>query len=87
MYLANFNYVRALQGVVLAIALVGPLAFLYFMAGPVSLPNSHVCKQPTDLAGQVFIVCRPALAFRAYLPSLSPACLLQQGAAGACANS
>ncbi|GAB4819680.1 hypothetical protein N2152v2_006726 [Parachlorella kessleri] len=32
--LANFNYVRALQGVVLAIALVGPLAFLYFMAGP-----------------------------------------------------
>ena len=34
---ASFGTARAVQGVVLAIALVGPLAFFYYMALPVSL--------------------------------------------------
>ena len=34
---ANFGSVRALQGVVLAFIVVGSLAYLYFLAAPVSL--------------------------------------------------
>ncbi|GAB4819764.1 hypothetical protein N2152v2_006810 [Parachlorella kessleri] len=34
MYVSNFDTARAVQGVVLAIAIVGPLAFFYYMALP-----------------------------------------------------
>ena len=40
---ANFGTARAVQGVVLAIALVGPLAFFYYMALPVSQLAAILC--------------------------------------------
>ncbi len=37
--MANFTFVRAMQGVVLAFILVSSVAYLYFMALPVSLAD------------------------------------------------
>lgn len=35
MYISNFTYTRALQGVMLAVVIVGALAYMYFLARPV----------------------------------------------------
>ena len=46
--MANFAVVRAVQAVVLAVALAGSLAYLYFLATPVSFLTDTLDEVLTD---------------------------------------